>query len=405
MKVSAIICEYNPLHNGHLHHIEETRKNGATHLIGVLSSNFVQRGDVAMISKFDRAHLAVNAGIDLVIELPSPFSCAAAEVYATGAISLLNALGIVDELSFGSSLGDMESIFLLKEASLSTTEIYGKQIREHMKKGESYPSAVWAVVQQRYGEHVSEMMHDPNNLLAIEYLKAMQKLNVSFEPFTILRRCVMHDSFETKESFASASFIRKCISEGDFSCLDYVPSYTKKVISERIQQGKIANIRHLEKLILYKMRTISEEEILSLPDMNEPLMNRFFSARTENSLDAFFARVKSKCYTMSRIRRIVMCALAGIEKKMILKSPPYARVLAFNERGRELMNITRKTSKIPVHTSLAKLRNEGADEKKFVCLEEKVSHIYGLAQETFSSAEEDFRARIVMETKKWNYQE
>ncbi len=400
MKVSAIICEYNPLHNGHIHHINETKRNGATHLIGVLSSNFVQRGDVAMLNKFDRAHLAVNAGIDLVIELPSPFSCAAAEVYATGAFSLLNDLGIVDELSFGSSLGDMESMTLLKDASLSTTGIYGEQIREHMKKGNSYPAAVWEVVRQRYGAQVAGKMHDPNNLLAVEYLKAMQKLNDSYQPFTIPRRCVMHDTLETVDSFASASFIRKCILEGDLSYMDFIPYYTAEILAKRIQEGKIAEMHYLEKLILYRMRTISEKEMLSLPDMNENLMNRFFSARKENRLDDFFAKVKSKCYTMSRIRRIVMCALAGIRKELFLMNPPYARVLAFNERGRELMSMARKTSKIPVHTSLAKLREEGTAEKMFVRVEEKVSNVYGLAQKTISSAEEDFRARIIMENKK-----
>jgi len=400
MKVSAIICEYNPLHRGHIHHIERTRENGATHLIGILSSNLVQRGDVAIISKFDRANLAINAGIDLVIELPSPFSCATAEIYAAGAVSLLNALGMVNELSFGSSLGDMESMLLLKEASQSTTEIYGEQIRAHMKKGESYPASVGAVVQEKYGQRISHEIHDPNNLLAVEYLKAMQRLNVPFQPFTIPRKYVMHDSMKPENFFASASWIRKCIAEGDSSYQDYVPHDTAEMLKKRMQEGRIASINHLEKLILYKMRTISETEMLSLPDMNEALMNRFFSARTENNLDAFLAKVKSKCYTMSRIRRIIMCALAGIQREILTVNPPYARVLALNERGRELMGIARKTSKIPVHTSLAKLREEGTAQKMFVCAEERVSHIYGLAQETISSAEEDFRAKIVMETKK-----
>ena len=116
MKVSAIICEYNPLHNGHVHHIRETRRNGATHIIAVLSSNFVQRGDVALLNKFDRAQLAVQAGADLVIELPVAFSCAAAEDYARGAVTLLHRLGIVDELSFGSSTGDIEVIRAVRQA-------------------------------------------------------------------------------------------------------------------------------------------------------------------------------------------------------------------------------------------------------------------------------------------------
>ena len=167
MKVSAIICEYNPLHNGHVHHIRETRRNGATHVIAVLSSNFVQRGDVALLSKFDRAQLAVQAGADLVIELPVAFSCAAAEDYARGAVTLLNSLGIVDELSFGSSTGDIEVIELLTDASLSTTQIYGDRIIERMKAGDSYPAAVWEVVRQRYGNQVAGKM--PKKLVAVSY--------------------------------------------------------------------------------------------------------------------------------------------------------------------------------------------------------------------------------------------
>lgn len=395
MKVSAIICEYNPLHNGHVHHIQETRRNGATHIIALLSGNFVQRGDVALLPKFDRAQLAVKAGADLVIELPTAFSCAAAEDYATGAITLLKSLGIVDELSFGSSTGDCEVISLLTDASLSTTQIYGERILERMRGGDSYPAAVWEVVRQRYGNQVAGKMHDPNNLLAIEYMKAMRKVGAEFQPFTIARRCVMHDSGETIGHFASASFVRKSIMEGDLSYVDFVPSYTAKAITDAIREGRTATLQRLERVILYRMRTISKEEMMVLSDMNDALYSRFYAARNANSLDELLGAVKTKCYTMSRIRRAVMNALIGIRKEAASVEPPYARVLAFNDRGRELMGIAQKKSTIPVHTSLARLREISPACRAFVHMEECASNVYGLAQRSATSSEEDFRARII----------
>lgn len=397
MKVSAIICEYNPLHNGHVYHIQETRRNGATHIVCILSSNFVQRGDVSLLSKFDRARLAIQAGADLVIELPTPFSCAAAEVYASGAVSILNRLGIVDELSFGSSTGSIEDIALLTEASLSTTRIYGDRIRERMKQGESYPAAVWEIVRQRYGSQVAGKMHDPNNLLAIEYVKAMQRQKVKFKAFTIPRKCVMHDSPLTEEHYASASYIRKSVMEGELRYVHYMPRYAARYLSDRIGEGRVATFRQIERVALYRMRTITEQELLNVPDMTEQLAGRFYAARNANSLEELLSQVKTKCYTMSRIRRVVMCSLLGLRKEALLLDPPYARVLAFSDRGRELMGIAQKRGSIPMNTSLAKLRDEDRACEVFVKMEERASHVYGLAQGTISSAEEDFRARIIKE--------
>lgn len=395
MKVSAIICEYNPLHNGHVHHIRETRRHGATHIIAVLSSNFVQRGDVALLSKFDRAQLAVKAGADLVLELPVAFSCAAAEDYAMGGVSLLDQLGIVEELSFGSSTGDIEVMSLLTEASFSTTQIYGAKILDRMKAGDSYPAAVWEVVRQRYGNQVAGKMHDPNNLLGIEYMKALRSLGSAIEPFTVERRCVMHDSLEPQENFASATFVRKSILDGDLNYIGFVPTYTAKMIADRINEGRTATMRRMERAILYRMRTITEEEMMTLPDMNEALYNRFYAARNANTLDELLAAVKTKCYTMSRIRRALMCAMIGIRREALKVAPPYARVLAFNDRGRELMGIAQKCSRIPIHTSLAKLRDENTACRAFVKMEERASNVYGLAQREITSSEEDFRARII----------
>lgn len=396
MKVSAIICEYNPLHNGHVHHIQETRRHGATHIIALLSSNFVQRGDVALLPKFDRAQLAVRAGADLVIELPVAFSCAAAEDYATGAVTLLHSLGIVDELSFGSSAGDLEDLSLLTEASLSTTQIYGKRIADLMKEGNSYPAAVWEVIAQRYNRQVAAKMHDPNNILAIEYLKAMLKTGASFQPFTIPRRYVMHDSELPVNQFASASFIRKSILESDLNYVGFVPTYTAKMLADRMDEGKTATLRRLERAVLYRMRTISREEMMSLPDMNDALYNRFYAARHANTLDEMLGSVKIKCFTMARIRRAMMHAMIGVRREALKVAPPYARVLAFNDRGRELLGYARKRSAVPMHTSLAKLRDTSPICRAFVAMEERASDVYGLAQRETTSSQEDYRARITM---------
>ncbi|MCR4644956.1 MAG: nucleotidyltransferase family protein [Oscillospiraceae bacterium] len=395
MKTSAIICEYNPLHNGHVHHIEETRRHGATHILCILSSNFVQRGDVALLSKFDRAHLAVMAGADLVIELPTPFSCAAAENYASGAVSLIDRLGIADELSFGSSTGNIEDIDHLTEASIAAAQ-HGS-IRERMKQGLSYPAAVCEAVREDCGEAASALMQDPNNLLAIEYRKAMLRRQVSFSAYTIPRKGAMHDSPTPDAQFASASHIRQTVMEGGQDPAQYMPDYAARCLSERISEGKTASLRRLERVALYRMRTISQQELLAVPDMPEQLAGRFYAARNADSLEDLLAQVKTRCYTMSRIRRIVMGALIGIRKEMLPAEPPYARVLAFNERGRELMAAAQKKAAIPISTSLAQLRDTDPACEAVVQTEEHASQVYGLAQGTISSADADFRARIIME--------
>jgi predicted nucleotidyltransferase len=269
-----------------------------------------------------------------------------------------------------------------------------------MRQGDSYPAAVWEIVRQRYGNKVAGMMHDPNNLLAIEYMKAMRRQEVGFSVFTIPRRCVMHDSPEPQSRFASASFIRKSVAEADNSYLDYIPPITARLLSDRMAQGRTASMRQLERTVLYRMRTISESELMALPDMNVSLQNRFYAARNACSLDELFSAVKTKCYTMSRIRRIVMSAIIGIRREDLLFNPPYARVLAFNERGRELLGLAKQKSSIPVGTSLAKLGGTSRLAESFMALEERASQVYGLAQGEIFSAEQDFRAKIVMEETK-----
>ncbi|MDE6005538.1 MAG: nucleotidyltransferase family protein, partial [Oscillospiraceae bacterium] len=224
MKIGAIICEYNPLHNGHVYHIQETKKHGVTHIIAILSDNFVQRGDVALLNKFDRAKLALHAGADLVLELPVIYSCAPAEIYATGAINLLKQLKIINLLSFGSSVSNPDIFLELAENINFIIKYHFQEIENYIKSGNSYPSAIWKLYQIYYPEQQADLLQNANNLLAIEYIKAMKKLNLNLELSTIPRQEVLHDSLEPSASFASASFIRKAILETQENYFNYIPT-------------------------------------------------------------------------------------------------------------------------------------------------------------------------------------
>ena len=178
MKITGIICEYNPFHNGHLYHMNQTRKNGATHIVAVMSGNYVQRGDIAVLDKFTRAKLAVRGGADLVIEIPSVYALSSAEFYARGAVSILDSLGCVDEISFGSEAGSVED---LKKASEIAEECSSlPELEEYLRNGMSYPNAINTMVYEKYGKkagnRIGEILASPNNVLAVEYLKASQKI-------------------------------------------------------------------------------------------------------------------------------------------------------------------------------------------------------------------------------------
>ena len=192
MKVSGIICEYNPFHNGHLYHIRKTRENGATHIAAVMSGNFVQRGDTAIMDKLERARLAVRSGADLVIELPVQYSLASAENFASGAVHLLDSLGAVDELSFGSECGDTRKLIKAMETVDLAALTHADEIKSIMEKGYTYPRALNSVV-NGYDPEAAAIIAEPNNTLAVEYLRALKRSGSAMEPFTVMREKAAHD--------------------------------------------------------------------------------------------------------------------------------------------------------------------------------------------------------------------
>ncbi len=378
MKISGIVCEYNPFHNGHAYHIEETRRNGATHIVCVMSGNFVQRGDVAVLDKFTRAELAVRSGADLVIELPVSYCLSSAENFARGAVYLLDNLGCVDEISFGSECGDLNRLINAMNIADEISQL--ETVRMFRECGYTYPRAVSEIL-RKIDKETAEIISEPNNILAVEYLRSLQYLKSDIKPFTVKRSGARHDSAETSCDTASASYIREHIKSAE----KFVP----EISAEALRYGT-ADLKYLERAILYKVRTATDEEISAVPD-SRGLIERIYGNPAQ-SLSGLFSSVKSKNCTMAKVKRVILSLLIGIPKNTGF--PPYARVLAFNGRGKEILSLTKKTKKIPVGTSLAKLGRLNADTHLFAEIEARATDIYSLAWEKIQPVGQDYRKKM-----------
>ncbi|MCD7810681.1 MAG: nucleotidyltransferase family protein [Ruminococcus sp.] len=398
MKVSGIVCEYNPFHNGHLYHIRETKKNGATHIVAIMSGNFVQRGETAIMDKIERAKLAVRSGADLVIELPVQYCLSSAERFAEGAVWLLNSLGVVNEISFGSECGDIAHLSKALDMIEDVIKTKSEEIRGIMKMGYTYPTALSSVI-DGIDESVADIIKEPNNLLAIEYLRSLKKFGSSIKPFTVKRKGTEHDSKTTVDEYASASYIRDKI--GDGYGAELVRNFTTPLwadaIAKAVGTGEISDVNRLERIILYKVRTSTAEEIAEINDVGKELENRIYNARMSGSLDELLFTVKTKSYTMARIKRILLSLLIGIKKSDLTRLPPYGRILAINERGKEILGAAKGKAKIPYATSISKLSQKGSVSKRFAELEIRASDIYGLSLKTITSAQRDYRAKIMID--------
>ncbi len=369
MKICGIVAEYNPFHNGHKLQIKETKeKYGATHIVAVMSGNFTQRGDVAICDKYKRAEIALKNGVDLVIELPVAYALASAEQFALGVIYLLRSLGCVDMISFGSECGNID---LLKETAGAV--VYAQNhddFYRYMRNGMTFPAALQKTIETYYTDDIIEALTEPNNTLAVEYLKAMDELGCGFEPVTIGRTGADHDSDEASGNIASASKIRKMIlSGGDVSA--FVP---------QLPDCDFADIMWLETAILAKLRTMSKKDMEKAPNVLMGLENRIYkAARVSGSLAELFMLVKTKRYTMARIRRIILSMFLDIRKADLKKNPAYVRILGMNGQGREILS--KAQCDLPMDTSLKALMAVGNEQRRQGNLEENAGNLYGLAFE------------------------
>lgn len=386
MNVCGIICEYNPFHNGHKYHIEQTReKFGATHIVGVMSGNFTQRGDVAVIDKYKRAETALKNGVDLVIELPVVYALGSAEQFAQGAVYLLNALSCVDILSFGSECGNIKQLREAAGAVLYAQE--SEEFASYMKEGLSYPAALQKAIEKYYTDDVIDTLACPNNTLAVEYIKAIDNIASPIKPVTVQRHIAAHDSeiINPQSNVLSASQLRKMIEAGE-DISRYAPE---------CDLSETASISYIETAILSKLRAMNKSALEKTPNVLLGLENRIYrAARVAGSLNELYFLVKTKRYTLARIRRIILSAFLGITKNDLQFSNSYVRILGMNGKGKEILAAAK--CNIPVNTSLSQLEKTGDKAKKQARLEARCDDQYALAFDKKRPCGLDFTAKPII---------
>ena len=378
LNVSAIISEYNPFHLGHKYQIEKTRELGSTHIIAVMSGNFVQRGEPAIMSKWARAKSALFSGVDLVIELPAAFSMAGAEKFAEGAVSIAHNLGCVNNLVFGAEQEDIKKLDQI--ASLIFSNDFKLRIKQEISKGNTFAKARQQVISNLTNPETALVLETPNNILAIEYIKALKKLNSNIKPIAIKRMGTQHDSNESAGNFASASLIRKMILESNSLIHNFMPSSSLETLKEEIQNlSAPSNIKYAERAILSKWRSITRDEIALLPDISEGLENRIYQAiKQSTTIDELYKAIKTKRYTLARIRRIILSAFLGIQKSDSKVLPLYIRVLGMNDRGKEILHLAKKTASLPIITKTSKINLLSDQAKNMFNLEIQASDLYSM---------------------------
>jgi predicted nucleotidyltransferase len=360
IKTVGIIAEYNPFHNGHLWHVDQAKQqSGSDYCVTVMSGQFTQRGEPAAFDKWARAAMAVMGGVDLVLELPAVFTVRSAQYFATAGVQLLNSLGLVTHLAFGAENPDLT--LLQQAADLNNTDI-GPALRQRLTSGVTYAAAL-ADCLSISGASVN-VLSQPNNILAIEYLRAISRFAQTITPVIIPRRHSHYHDTEVTSPFASASAVRQALINGNNNALQCaLPPASLSLIKQRLAEGRGPVIYEaFTTPILYKLRTARLSDLAELPDIAEGLHHKLAAeALKSTTIEELLTRVKSKRYTRTRLQRILIHALLGLSKQQIETfdqcGPLYARVLAFNAKGRLLLKAVAEYASIPIITKTAHFLN------------------------------------------------
>ncbi|BDR86495.1 nucleotidyltransferase [Clostridium tetani] len=367
MNITGVIVEYNPFHNGHLYHLNKTKEiTDCDGIVAVMSGHFVQRGSPALLDKWTRAKLALLNGVDLVLELPTIYSTSSAEFFAYGATSLLDGINIVNNLCFGSELGNIDIILktskILQEEPLSFKE----DLKNFIDKGISFPNArekalINFMRKEKNSFDFNNVLCLSNNILALEYCKNLFKINSNIKPFTVKRQGSHYNCLHLRDNLSSATAIREYI--GNNENLDNLVKSVPETVLNMLKnfQNEQCKFPFEEDMFTYiKHKYFSNTgSIENLPDVSEGIHNRIYRALdTCNTLKEAMNMIKTKRYTYTRIKRILCHYFIGMDMinsdELRRKPCPYARILGFNRKGQDILKLIKKSSNIPIINKIPK---------------------------------------------------
>ena len=389
MQAAGVIIEYNPMHMGHVHLLQEIRRQlGAdTPVVCAMSGNFVQRGDFAIVGRRARACAAVQSGADLVLEVPLPWAVASAERFADGGVQVLLGTGLVTDLAFGSECGDAAALWRAAAALLSPD--MDSLVRRELIKGDSFAAARQRAVSALLPAEDAALLGEPNNTLGIEYCKALLRRGSSVRPMTVKRKGMHHSGQGPQEGYASATRIREALRRGDWdwALAEMAPAMKAVYEAEEAAGRAPVFLENCQRAVLAKLRTMTEAEFAPLDEGREGLYHRLYEAsRTACSVEALCQAAKTKRYAYSRISRMLLWAYLGLVPADFPEQVPYLRVLAANGIGRALLARMRETASLPVLTKPADVRLLPEPAQRLFALEAQATDLYTLAYPNLTAA-------------------
>lgn len=400
--ILGIIAEYNPFHNGHSYHIKKAKEIAkADYVVGIMTGNFTQRGNTSVINKWEKTKIAIENGIDLVIELPTLYATSSAENFASGAIKILKELDCITHISFGMEADRIEEVERIAELLSKEPRDYTTILKGELNQGISYPKAREnAILKYFKDKKYGELLNEPNNILVIEYLKAMKKYKLNAIPIGIKREEAEYNSKSITGNYASATAIRHLLLTNSFEKITKVtPKSTYEILTENIKNGMcVLDLTEFGEMIIYKLRCMTLDEIYSIPDVSEGLENLIKTSvsKTNNILE-LIEMIKSKRYTQTRIQRILIYVLLEITKKdmeMSRKVVPYIRILGISKNGKKLLSYIGNKNVI---TSVKNFEatNMNRNYKKMLEIDKRATNIYTIPYKNNSTANLDYTTSII----------
>lgn len=379
MKIVGLITEYNPFHNGHQYHIQKAKEiTGANYCIVVMSGDFVQRGAPAFMPKHLRSRMALLSGADLVLELPVCYSCGSAEYFSRGAVALLNSLGCVDSLCFGSECGDYDALEKIAKVLSDEPLLYKEALQTNLKSGLSYPAARQNALKTYFNDKkTDQLLDEPNNILGIEYIKALYNLNSTIKGYTIQRNISCYHEKELNENFSSASAIRNIISETDAGpdfdkLISQMPAHCLDIIKQYHGFRYPVFANDLSLILKYKLLLETNRTLISYQDITPDLANRIINFRNDfQSFEQFCNLLKTKETTYSRISRCLIHILLNIRSEDLTTYKNdcdcyYAKVLGFRKSSAEIFKALKETTAVPIITKLTQTDELSLNAKRML---------------------------------------